>query len=296
MSYPVERGGYVYSKGTAAGFSRMQRLGIPRPLFALESKLAKLVEKELAKIVHDITAKLRELAGGAELTADAETDAEVLIRYISEFDEAAKDEELKFKLGSIVSQLEDSSDDGYISEALETEIDRLLKKDQSDYLKRLLSDADDRTSAVIKSFSIDKKKAFDKSIGGIRRMYLDNALERIKGEKSLIKKRILQKITDYAIGNSDTLDLTELVKESYLSGKNLAKMFARDQMQRLNKASTLATFAAAGVSKIKWVTAGDIRVRKSHRALNGKTFGINEIPKEANDYNCRCGLVPVEWE
>ena len=296
MSYPVERGGYVYSKGTAAGFSRMQRLGIPRPLFALESKLAKLVEKELAKIVRDITAKLRELAGGTELTADAETDAEVLIRYISEFDEAAKDEELKFKLGSIVSQLEDASDDGYISGALETEIDRLLKKDQNDYLKRLLSDADDRTSAVIKSFSIDKKKVFEKSIGGIRRMYLDNALERIKGEKSLIKKRILQKITDYAIGNSDTLDLTELVKESYLSGKNLAKMFARDQMQRLNKASTLATFAAAGVSKIKWVTAGDIRVRKSHRALNGKIFGINELPKEADDYNCRCGLVPVEWE
>jgi SPP1 gp7 family putative phage head morphogenesis protein len=70
---------------------------------------------------------------------------------------------------------------------------------------------------------------------------------------------------------------------------------ARDQMQRFNKACTLSTFRSAGVTKVKWVTVGDIRVRKSHKALNGQIFDVNNLPKEVDDYNCRCGLVPVEW-
>jgi SPP1 gp7 family putative phage head morphogenesis protein len=46
---------------------------------------------------------------------------------------------------------------------------------------------------------------------------------------------------------------------------------------------------------VKWVTVGDVRVRKSHKELNGKIFDVNNLPQEVDDYNCRCGLVPVEW-
>ena len=133
-------------------------------------------------------------------------------------------------------------------------------------------------------------------MAAIRKLYLDNSLKRIKGEEMLIKRKILQKIIEYATGQSDTLELTELVKEGYTDSDHLARLFARDQMQRFNKACTISTFRSAGVTRVKWVTCGDIRVRKSHKELNGKIFDVNNLPREVDDYNCRCGLVPVEWQ
>jgi SPP1 gp7 family putative phage head morphogenesis protein len=129
----------------------------------------------------------------------------------------------------------------------------------------------------------------------VRKLYLDNSIERIMGEESLIKKRIIARIVNYAQGKTPDLDLHDLVKEGYESSDHLARLFARDQMQRFNKACTLSTFRSAGVTKVKWVTANDGRVRESHKALNGKIFDVDNLPTEVDDYNCRCGLVPVEW-
>ena len=66
-------------------------------------------------------------------------------------------------------------------------------------------------------------------------------------------------------------------------------------MARFNKAVTITQYESAGVTKVKWVTSHDVRVRESHKALDGKVFDINNLPEELHDYNCRCGLVPVEY-
>ena len=162
-------------------------------------------------------------------------------------------------------------------------------------MKRLLGDADGKTAQILQSFAIDKQQFFNENMEAVRRFYLQNSMERIKGEEMLIKRKILQKIIDYATNKTATLELTDLVKEGYTDSDHLARLFARDQMQRFNKACTLSTFRSAGVTKVKWVTCGDIRVRKSHKELNGKIFDVNNLPVEVDDYNCRCGLVPVEW-
>jgi len=87
-----------------------------------------------------------------------------------------------------------------------------------------------------------------------------------------------------------------LTRECYESSNHLSRFFARDQMQRFNKACTLATFQGAGVTRVKWVTSHDGRVRATHKALDSKIFPVGELPPEVDDYNCRCGLVPVAWE
>ena len=174
-------------------------------------------------------------------------------------------------------------------------MDDVLKTEQKDYLKRLLGDADGKTAQILQSFAIDKQQFFNENMDAVRKLYLDNSIQRIRYEEDDLKRRILQKIIDYATGESDTLDLDELVKEGYTSSDHLARLFARDQMQRFNKACTLSTFKSAGVTKVKWATCGDIRVRRSHRELNGKIFDVNNLPPEIDDYNCRCGLIPVEW-
>lgn len=308
MNYPIRRNGYIYSKGTKAGFLRMQRQGIPRPLFSIENKLATILRSRYKALTRKLLKELQAQCKASNITLDAAPEDDTLESLLKFFDEMkaeyAKQQEENEKaigrinLNTVANTLEHQwleEDKTEESEFFVKKIDDVLKQEQTDYMKRLLSDADGKTAQILQSFEIDKNQFFEDNMAAVRKLYLDNSIERIKGEEELIKRRILQKIIDYASGKSATLELTDLVKEAYASTDHLAHLFARDQMQRFNKACTLATFRSAAVRKVKWVTCGDVRVRKSHKELNGKIFDINNLPPETDDYNCRCGLVPVEW-
>lgn len=306
-NYPVRKNGYIYSKGTKAGFLRMQRQGIPRPLFSIENRLAKLLAARYRVLTRRLLKDLRAQCKANSITLDSAPEDDSLESLLKFFDDMKKEFEARQKenertigrinLNTVANTLEhqwleeEPEESGYFLQSM----DGILKTEQADYLKRLLSDADGKTARILQSFSIDKEQLFNENMDTIRKLYLDNSIARIRGEENLIKQRILQKITDYATNKSATLDLTELVKESYESTDHLSRLFARDQMQRFNKACTLSAFRSAGVTKVKWVTCGDVRVRKSHKELNGHDFNIDSLPREIDDYNCRCGLVPVEW-
>ena len=304
-NYPIKLNGYIYSPGTRAGFLRMKRQGIPRPLFSIEDKLATLLRSRYRqltrKLMKDLRAKLSESNIVMDAKAPDKDDAESLLEFFRKMEEELKKENEKviarINLNTVANTLEhewlESEEDA--PEFFVKKIEDVFKLEQKDYLKRLLSDADGKTKTVLENFAIDKQKFFNDNMDAVRKLYLDNSIERIMGEESLIKKRIIARIVNYAQGKTPDLDLHDLVKEGYESSDHLARLFARDQMQRFNKACTLSTFRSAGVTKVKWVTAGDVRVRDSHKALNGKIFDVNNLPDEVDDYNCRCGLVPVEW-
>ena len=304
-NYPFMRNGYLYSKGTQAGFLRMKRLGIPRPLFSIEDKLAALLRTKYQALTRQLMRDLKAKCSQSNIVLDAAPDSDdpkVLIEYFEnlrkELAEENKEVIARVNLNSVANTLEHEWFEEEAEEESEyfvKKIDDVFKKEQADYLKRLFADADGRTARILQSFSIDKQKFFNDNMDMVRKLYLDNSIERIKGEESLLKRRILQRIVDYADGKSDKLELADLVKAGYEGSDKLARLFARDQMQRFNKACTLSTFRSAGVTKVKWVTANDQRVRDSHKALNGKIFDVNNLPTETDDYNCRCGLVPVEW-
>lgn len=78
---------------------------------------------------------------------------------------------------------------------------------------------------------------------------------------------------------------------------NRAKLIARDQMAKVNAAITEAKQSALGIEEYEWVTAGDERVRPSHRSNNGKTFKWSDPPSETghpgHDVNCRCIARPI---
>lgn len=287
----------------------MQRQGIPRPLFSIEDKLAGVLRARYKALVRKLMKDLRTQCRQSNITLDSAPEDDNLESLLQFFDDMKKEMEKQQKeneraigrvnLNAVANTLEhqwlEEDPEEELPEILTERIEGIFKKEQADYLKRLISDADGKTARILQSFTIDKQKFFDENMEAVRRLYLDNSIARIKGEEELIKRRILQKIIDYATGKSATLELTDLVKEAYTSTDHLARLFARDQMQRFNKACTLSTFRSAGVTKLKWVTCGDVRVRKSHKALNGRIFDIENLPPEIDDYNCRCGLVPVEW-
>ena len=323
-NYPFMRNGYMYSKGTKAGFLRMQRQGIPRPLFAIEDRLTRMLKVKYRALVRQLLKDIKAQCAQNNITMDAAPTApdadevQSLLKFFNMMEKEMREENdrviARINLNTVANTLEHEWFEGTEEnepEAFVRKIDEVFKREQADFLKRLFSDADGKTATLLRTFSIDKQKFFiisrepdakvvhslyiDDNMAAVRKLYLDNSIDRIKGEESLLKRRILTKIIDYAEGRTENLELADLVREGYEGSDKLARLFARDQMQRFNKACMLSTFRSAGVTKVKWVTCGDVRVRSSHKALNGQIFDVNNLPSEVDDYNCRCGLVPVEW-
>lgn len=304
-NYPIRHNGYIYSKGTKAGFLRMKRHGIPRPMFSIENKLAAILYTRYKMLARKLMKDLKAQLSFNNIVLDSAPEDDSLESLLKFFDEMQKEYQkesdriiARVNLNTVANTLEHEWLEEETTEETEyfiKKIDDVLKLEQTDYMERLYEDADDRIKELFSDFAIDKKKFFEENLEAVRRLYLENSIERIAGEENYIKKAILRRIKDYALGNSPTLKLDDLTKLAYVRGEHMARLFARDQMQRFNKACTLATFKSAAVTKVKWMTCGDVRVRSTHKALNNKVFDINDLPPEVDDYNCRCGLIPVEW-
>lgn len=311
--YPIKINGYIYSPKTRQGFLRMRRMGIPRPLFSIENELAKTLGSRYRKLATQLLKDLKEKIRRNGITIDSalvadgreEENLESLMKFFDEMGEKMRKEQeetaSRANMGSVANSLEhewfeeDQEELARLDEQFSGDIERIFKKEQKNYLEKLLDDADGKTKRILQSFTIDKKKFFDDNMDEVRRLYVQNSLERIDWEQEDIKRAILKRITDYAMNRTDELKLDDLTKDAFNRGEHLARLFARDQMARFNKACTLATFRSAGVTKVQWLTANDGRVRKTHRMLNKRIFDVDNLPEEINDYNCRCGLVPVEW-
>lgn len=311
--YPIKINGYIYSPKTRQGFLRMRRMGIPRPLFSIENELAKTLGSRYRKLATQLLKDLKEKIRRNGITIDSalvadgreEENLESLMKFFDEMGEKMRKEQeetaSRANMESVANSLEhewfeeDQEELARLDEQFTGDIERIFKKEQKNYLERLLDDADEKTKRILQSFTIDKKKFFDDNMDEVRRLYVQNSLERIDWEQEDIKRAILKRITDYAMNRTDELKLDDLTKDAFNRGEHLARLFARDQMARFNKACTLATFRSAGVTKVQWLTANDGRVRKTHRMLNKRIFDVDNLPEEINDYNCRCGLVPVEW-
>lgn len=325
--YPLKRNGYVYSRKTQAGFLRMQRQGIPRPLFRIQDELAQIARTQYKNLIRSLLKDVKTEMKNCGLTVDskpidedAEDDEEETLENLIEFftqkkeeyeketEEILKRAQMSAAENTLKHKWIDEKKDPQISKTAEKKIEGLLKKEQDDYMERLRKDAGVKLNKILSSFTIDKEEVFNRNLDNVRRLYLDNTKARLGWEQDYIKRVMLQRINDYVTNKSARLEFDDLIKMAYATGDNLARLFARDQMQRFNKALTLSTFTEAGVTKVKWVTCQDGRVRnrsymdkhgvfhRAHTELNGQIFGIKNLPPEIDDYNCRCGLVPVEWE
>ena len=100
---------------------------------------------------------------------------------------------------------------------------------------------------------------------------------------------------------ANTKAISKEIQEAYGISKRHAQFIARDQMAKLNADMTRKEHEDAGVTRFKWRTVGDGRVRDSHRRLNNQVFEyakppINERGERilpGTDYQCRCVAIPV---
>lgn len=292
--------------GSKSAFLRFQRQGFPIPNLAAEIKIKKLLKKEYEKIVRELLRTFRQQAEIAGINAKrlitdsaGNDDFQETMSFLEQIEQEAKENvekaNLKASLASVRENLKNDQTDEIPNVDLLEILEKIFFESQSSFSKKFGGDAGDTMQRIIKSFSIDKRKLYNDNMAEIRRLYIDNSMRRIAGEKDLLKRKLLQKIDDYVVGKSDVLDIRALTKQMLGSSARMARFFARDQLSRLNKATAIATFVNAGVTKVKWVTAHDVRVRSTHAVLDGQIFDINALPDEVDDYNCRCALVPVEY-
>ena len=84
---------------------------------------------------------------------------------------------------------------------------------------------------------------------------------------------------------------TELAQGLQISNKR-AILIARDQTAKFNSDLSRIRQQEAGIDRYQWETAGDERVRASHRENDGKIFSWSEPPSATghpgHDVNCRC--------
>lgn len=315
MENETKYSGYVYSKGTKKGFLRMQRLGIPRPPFRLEDKITRKLKIFYKKIISKIAVEFVKQAvnsnakfkDGQIVTDGSDELSKTLHEAESESSKGvhnlpANRSAVQNSLNSIQALLNGETmwEDAQLYEMLNKALPEFLgtsfDEGASDFLEKFSADASSKMSEILTSFSIDKKQVYQNNIEALKKLYIDDSLKRITWEVDFLKMAFLVELTDYVQGKSDTLNVMSIVKALNGTAERGARFFARDQMQRFNKAQTLATFVSAGVKTVKWCSCRDARVRPSHQALDGKIFNVRDLPKEINDYNCRCGLVPVEYE
>ena len=306
----------LIAHGSKEAFLQFAKAGFPRPHFAAEERLRKVLKREYTKLIQELLAVFMRHAKNAgiapeTLTQDDDGNEDNALERLSAFFDQMAAEERKAKEAQEKANLKAFLENARLNcerewkekheqkndtdNPLQPALFDILLESQRNFTKKLGANAEGILQHILFSFSIDKQKLYNDNMENIRALYLDNAIKRIEGEKDLLKRQILEKIEGYVTGKTETLDIKDLTEKMLTSSERMARFFAYDQLARLNKSTTIATFINAGVTKVKWVTSNDGRVREEHKKLNGKEFPINDLPDEIDDYNCRCTLVPVEY-
>jgi SPP1 gp7 family putative phage head morphogenesis protein len=149
-----------------------------------------------------------------------------------------------------------------------------------------------------------KKNVGIKSLRGMRGAYPIGGW--VSDNVSLIKSidsRFFDDLEKYIVKAHDngTLnsELAKIIRERTKVSKSRADLIARDQVAKLNGQITAFRQQSLGIRQYKWSTAGDDRVRESHRVRSGRVFDWNNPPSGGHpgmEVGCRCSAVPVTDE
>lgn len=95
---------------------------------------------------------------------------------------------------------------------------------------------------------------------------------------------------------ASTKSIAEEIVESSGVSESRAAFIARDQVQKFNGQLTMLRQTQLGVSRYRWRTALDERVRPEHSSREGEIFDWDNPPDggaPGEDYNCRCYAEPI---
>lgn len=97
-------------------------------------------------------------------------------------------------------------------------------------------------------------------------------------------------------------DLAADIEARFGVSESRARLIARDQVLKASSAMTQTRMTAVGVTRYRWSTSRDERVRPMHRELEGQIFSWSDPPvtnekgdrnHPGEDYQCRCLPVAI---
>lgn len=143
----------------------------------------------------------------------------------------------------------------------------------------------------------------------LKRLWVQENLDLIRSIDAETLRKIRETLTDMILGNVNRAELTRDLQRGIspvIFGKafdelerrerNRAALIGRDQVGKLNGKLAEYQQRQLGITEYVWVTAGDERVRASHKALNGRTFQWDKPPREGHPgypIQCRCIADPI---
>lgn len=143
---------------------------------------------------------------------------------------------------------------------------------------------------------IDKEVPFEQ----LKRMWVQQNIDYIKSIDEETLRRIRDAMATEIIGTSERKELTKVLSATLEKiskvEKNHAVLIGRDQVGKLYGRIEEYQQRQLGIDEYKWVTAGDERVRPTHRALSGQTFSWKNPPAEGHPghpIQCRCIADPI---
>lgn len=125
----------------------------------------------------------------------------------------------------------------------------------------------------------------------------------IKGWASENIPKLRQQIQENTFSGKRSSALLEVIKKNYGVSQRKARFLARQETSLLMSKFRETRYKDVGVSRYRWSTSHDERVRKDHKELNGKIFTWDNPPvsnretgKRSNpgeDFGCRCVAIPL---
>lgn len=121
----------------------------------------------------------------------------------------------------------------------------------------------------------------------------------VKRNVSLVKdlsddacNRVERVITQAVLNGTRAGDISKDLTEQFGIANRRAKLIARDQMAKATSDLTRLRQEQCGIKKYRWSTSLDERVRKTHKANEGRIFAWAVPPSvtghPGHDVNCRC--------
>ena len=185
-----------------------------------------------------------------------------------------------------------------------------------DYVKRLIKGKTDQTilkagliGVDIAAFNKGQFEKMNRSAFGIDifvdEPWLQDQLKLFASQNAQLITSIPEQELDRVAGDIERglqqgLRFTEVAKtiqKSFGITRRRATLIARDQTTKLNASLTKLRQTEVGVEEYIWQTAGDERVRPSHRKNDGKVFRWDKpspiTGHPGHDVNCRCVARPV---
>lgn len=133
-----------------------------------------------------------------------------------------------------------------------------------------------------------------------RSVWVQENISLIKSIRSQTLEKIRYSLGDMVTEAADkqtrAAQLSEAIQDIAHKNRTRADLIARDQIGKLNGRLTQLRQQSAGITKYKWSTSKDERVRPAHAEREGRVYEWANPPADGNPgypIRCRCVAVPV---